>query len=48
MAVVGDWKKPIHIYLFIYITSNMNILGSVVTMSFTMTLDMHDGIPVDV
>lgn len=49
MAVVGDQKNPntIHIYLFIYITSNMNILGSVVTMSLTMTLCMHEEIPVD-
>lgn len=25
----------------------MNILGSVVIMSFTMTLNMHDEIPID-
>lgn len=44
MAVFGDKGKQC---VFIYISSNMNILGSVVTMSLTMTLNMHEEIPVD-
>lgn len=46
MTVVGD-KESNNTFLFVYITSNMNILGSAVTMLLTMTLNMHDGIPID-